>query len=144
MPFPFDILALSCHNGQPPQSIFHSLQLLCLQEHCLLFFQACKFNHQGAHIATVGCSNAKMMEDVDGKMQVQGQVTSKRFDGCKVVICFWMPKNDVFSRVLRDSTPRYVGPSVGRSLSRWVGWSVGRSVGRSVGPLFRQRPRRGQ
>ena len=30
----------------------------------------------------------------------------------------------IFSRVLRDSTPRFVGRSVGRS----VGWSVGRSV----------------
>ena len=29
------------------------------------------------------------------------------------------PKLNVFSRVLRDSTPRFVGPS--------VGWSVGRS-----------------
>ena len=29
----------------------------------------------------------------------------------------------LLSRVLRDSTPRYVGPSVGQS----VGWSVGRS-----------------
>ena len=39
----------------------------------------------------------------------------------------WLRKM-VFSRVLRDSTPRYVGPSVGRS----VGWSVGRLVS----PLF--------
>ena len=36
--------------------------------------------------------------------------------------------NTVFSRVLRDSTPRFVRPSVGRL--------VGRSVGRSVGPHF--------
>ena len=34
----------------------------------------------------------------------------------------------LFSRVLRDSTPRYVGQLVGRF--------VGRLVGRSVGPLF--------
>ena len=33
-------------------------------------------------------------------------------------------QKSIFSRVLRDSTPRYVGPSVGQS------------VGRLVGPLF--------
>ena len=32
----------------------------------------------------------------------------------------WDVLLNAFSRVLRDSTPRYVGPSVGRS----VGWSV--------------------
>ena len=49
---------------------------------------------------------------------------------------FWTKNGTtyIFSRVLRDSTPRYVGPSVGPS----VGWLVGRSVG----PLFGQRPQR--
>ena len=35
----------------------------------------------------------------------------------------------IFSRVLRDSTPRYVGRSVGWLVGRLVGWSVGWLVG---------------
>ena len=35
--------------------------------------------------------------------------------------------NTIFSRVLRDSTPRFVGRSVGRSVCRSVGRLVGRS-----------------
>ena len=38
----------------------------------------------------------------------------------------------IFSRVLRDSTPRFVGPSVGPSVHRSIGPSVRPSVGRSV------------
>ena len=41
------------------------------------------------------------------------------------VKCVWLDFFLSFSRVLHDSTPRYVGPL--------VGWSVGRSVGQSVG-----------
>ena len=37
-----------------------------------------------------------------------------------------------FSRVLRDSTTRYVSLSVGQSVGRSVGWAVGRLVGWSV------------
>ena len=36
----------------------------------------------------------------------------------------------LLSRVLRDSTPRYVGPSVGRSVGRLVGQLVSWSIGR--------------
>ena len=39
------------------------------------------------------------------------------------------------SRVLRDSTPRSVGLSVGRLVGWSVGWSVGQLVGWSVGWL---------
>ena len=51
-------------------------------------------------------------------------------------VCFTF----VFSRVLRDSTPRYVILSVGWLVSRSVGWSVGRSVGWSVGWLVSWSP----
>ena len=43
----------------------------------------------------------------------------------------------IFSRVLRDSTPRFVGPLVHRSVGPSVRWSVGPSVRRSVGPSVR-------
>ena len=44
----------------------------------------------------------------------------------------------VFSRVLRDSTPRFVGPSVRRSVGPLVRWSVGPLVRWSVGPSVRR------
>ena len=46
----------------------------------------------------------------------------------EVLICIM---TTILSRVLRDSTPRYVGQSVGRSVGRLVGPSIGRSVGPS-------------
>ena len=45
---------------------------------------------------------------------------------------FCVEDGRVFSRVLRDSTPRFVGPSVGPSVRRSIGPSVRRSVRRSV------------
>ena len=42
---------------------------------------------------------------------------------------FLKKRNHLFSRVLRDTTPRFVRPSVRRPVGRLVGWSVGRSVG---------------
>ena len=43
----------------------------------------------------------------------------------------------VFSRVLRNSTPRFVGPSVGLSVGPSVGLSVGPSIHPSIGPSIR-------
>ena len=41
----------------------------------------------------------------------------------------------IISRVLRDSTPRYAGPSVGWSVGWLVGWLVGRSPSYFFGVL---------
>ena len=51
------------------------------------------------------------------------KAASKRITIIKMIMGLFKRAVSVSSRVLHDSTPRYVGPLVGRSVSQLVSWS---------------------
>ena len=61
---------------------------------------------------------------VEGSVRMESILCVRTRRICDYVICMSINRLAVLSRVLRDSTLRYVGPSVGRS----VGWLIGRLV----------------